>query len=491
MPNIGNDSRTNTHLELSSIEVGENSKGRGECWKYNLSNQFPILSTGNERGSVTLEIDDPHKGYRLQTRMENGKMNGESVIFNRDHIIVAKLSFVDGTANGPCTLYDDNGNLFFEGYLKNGYREGKGKEYDENEKLVFEGLFEKGKRMNSIKMEGMKGYWKVMNDKNEIVLIYHEMRNRKKDEMYYFYSEGCIRRISKWRDGEEVSVLKTFEGNKMTEFVNGVKRYEGGFRNSIEWDYEREGKGKEYDVDGEIVIYQGCYWNGKRQGKGVVYRKGAKVYDGMWMKGHRRGCFLMTCLVFGIAISVFCYFVHIILGCVVVVLLLIVYMLIWRHYSTIRCGLDYDLQRRMPLKNDARIGNRCCNVRGKFQLHFYFFETIVIGDDCFRRVNRFELDGLNYLKSLKIGKNSFTKKKNSQGNDTSRSFSILNCVELESIEIGLFSFSDYGGEFELKNLPKLVTIKIGEIGTDSYNFCCSSFVIKGNIDMILLMNRSS
>ena len=71
MPNIGNDSRTNTHLELSSIEVGEDSKGRGECWEYNLRNQFPILSTGNERGNVTLEIDDPHKGYRLQTRMEN------------------------------------------------------------------------------------------------------------------------------------------------------------------------------------------------------------------------------------------------------------------------------------------------------------------------------------------------------------------------------------------------------------------------------------
>ena len=76
-------------------------------------------------------------------------------------------------------------------------------------------------------------------------------------------------------------------------------------------------------------------------------------------------------------------------------------------------------------------------------------------------------------------------------NNPNRSFCILNCIELESIEIGEYSFSDYGGEFELNNLPKLSTIKIGEIGTDSYNFCCSSFVIKGNIDMILLMNRSS
>ena len=101
------------------------------------------------------------------------------------------------------------------------------------------------------------------------------------------------------------------------------------------------------------------------------------------------------------------------------------------------------------------------------------------------------IDGLNRLKSLKIGMNSFTKKKNSYGNDSSRSFHILNCIKLKSIEIGRYSFSDYGGGFELKNLPKLYSIKIGEIGIDSYNFYYSSFVIKGIIDMILLMNRSS
>ena len=106
-------------------------------------------------------------------------------------------------------------------------------------------------------------------------------------------------------------------------------------------------------------------------------------------------------------------------------------------------------------------------------------------------VNLFVIDGLNELKSLKIGYNSFTKALGGHDNDSSRSFQILNCVELESIEIGLFSFSDYGGEFELKNLPKLSTIKIGEIGTDSSNFYCSSFVIKGIIDVILLVNRSS
>ena len=89
------------------------------------------------------------------------------------------------------------------------------------------------------------------------------------------------------------------------------------------------------------------------------------------------------------------------------------------------------------------------------------------------------------MKSLKIGKKSFTQNKNGYGEDKSKSFHILNCESLESIQIGRFSFSDFAGNFELKNLPQLQSIRIGTIGSyDSYNFYSSSFVIRG-IDMIL------
>ena len=91
---------------------------------------------------------------------------------------------------------------------------------------------------------------------------------------------------------------------------------------------------------------------------------------------------------------------------------------------------------------------------------------------------------MNRLKTIKIGNNSFTQKKNGCGYDESKSFYILNCESLESIQIGEYSFSDYAGEFELKNLPQLQSIQIGTIGTDSYNFHDSSFVIRG-IELIL------
>ena len=119
-------------------------------------------------------------------------------------------------------------------------------------------------------------------------------------------------------------------------------------------------------------------------------------------------------------------------------------------------------------------------------------ESIEIADDSFGSVSTFQIEGLNQLKTIKIGKNSFTRQKNWYGNDQSKSFHILNCESLESIQIGQYSFSDYAGEFELKNLPQLQSIQIGIIGSDSFNFYGSSFVIRG-IKLILniIMNRSS
>ena len=100
---------------------------------------------------------------------------------------------------------------------------------------------------------------------------------------------------------------------------------------------------------------------------------------------------------------------------------------------------------------------------------FSIVESIEIGDDCFGSVQTFKIDGLNRLKTIKIGSNSFTQVKENiwdrkNPSNQSKSFHILNCESLESIQIGEYSFSDFGGEFELKNLPQLQSIQIGTIG---------------------------
>ena len=55
---------------------------------------------------------------------------------------------------------------------------------------------------------------------------------------------------------------------------------------------------------------------------------------------------------------------------------------------------------------------------------------------------------------------------------------------MKSIQIGQWSFSDFAGEFELKNLTQLQSIQIGTIGSGSCNFYHSSFVNRG-IELIL------
>ena len=118
---------------------------------------------------------------------------------------------------------------------------------------------------------------------------------------------------------------------------------------------------------------------------------------------------------------------------------------------------------------------------------FSVIESIEIGNDCFGLVKTFKIDGLNRLKTIKIGRNSFTQEKDSYGNDKSKSFHILNCESLESIVIGEYSFSDFGGEFELKNLPQLQSIEIGDAESDSFNLHSSFLEIHSTLQLYILL----
>ena len=142
--------------------------------------------------------------------------------------------------------------------------------------------------------------------------------------------------------------------------------------------------------------------------------------------------------------------------------------------------------------NSIRIPDLSCNNIDYTLFDFTRFTlvtSIEIGDYCFDSVQTFKIEGLTRLRSITIGKNSFTQVKHghwdsTKANNPLKSFHILNCESLKSIQIGEYSFFDFGGEFELSNLKSLKSIQIGTIGSDSFNFFCSSFVIRG-MDMIL------
>ena len=120
---------------------------------------------------------------------------------------------------------------------------------------------------------------------------------------------------------------------------------------------------------------------------------------------------------------------------------------------------------------------------------FYNLESIEIGYECFESVKTFKIDGLNRLETIKIGNNSFTQVTSWKviehldeaipgANEPSKSFSIAHCQSLKSIEIERYSFADFAGPFELKDLPSLASLKIGTCETDTCCFLWSSCIIE-------------
>ena len=133
----------------------------------------------------------------------------------------------------------------------------------------------------------------------------------------------------------------------------------------------------------------------------------------------------------------------------------------------------------MPNLTTLSIGNGSFGNSTSFHLsNLDLLQSLNIENGMYNEVSSFRIDGLKSLKSLIIGSNSFTGTKNGFGNDIDKSFHILNCESLESIQIDKYSFSDFGGEFELSNLPQLQSIQIGNLNSNSYNFYSSSFIIQ-------------
>ena len=234
---------------------------------------------------------------------------------------------------------------------------------------------------------------------------------------------------------------------------------------------EREGKmgipfgyGEMYDDDG-VLLYKGIMINWKRFGYGTSYHEhGLKEYEGYWCDDNR----------FGIG-KVYDRYGKLVNEC------------FW--YNGIESDIeDYEGNGSEPLNigmKHLKLTDKCVLLDWDVSL-LLNLESIEIGDDCFESVKTFKIEGLNRLKTLKIGNYSFTQNKDwfDSRVDKSKSFHILNCESLESFEIGESGFSDFAGEFELKNLPQLQSIQIGEMFSDySYSFRCCSFVIRG-IEMI-------
>ena len=126
------------------------------------------------------------------------------------------------------------------------------------------------------------------------------------------------------------------------------------------------------------------------------------------------------------------------------------------------------------------VDNNACNEKCFTALVVSFFSNLKVfevGDYSFSFVDEVKLIGLSQLERVMIGKNSFTKKKNSAGHDPNRHFYLKDCERLRELKIGRYSFSDYS-VCEIENVPSLEVIEMGELNEESNNFCGASLELK-------------
>ena len=297
-------------IELVSVNV-EKSKSdeRGKCWEYNISEQFPVKSVNKSDGAVECIVGKPHEGYVIKTTLRNSKMNGPSKIYSTKKVIVATITFVDNVATGPCKLYDEYGNLYYEGHLENGYRQGKGKLYDERGLFVYEVFYDKGNKKPIIELREMNGYWKEQTDEKELIRIAHRDNLGNLDGICYAYNKGMLSKITTWKEGKErlySGHLKIYdeprkvwlEGDVENGFFNGKVNalnslgvfqfqefYEQGKKKEVTMVKQGNGYWKELDVNGNTVSLTRKNMKGENEGICYFYSDGKISRISEWKNG--------------------------------------------------------------------------------------------------------------------------------------------------------------------------------------------------------------
>ena len=393
----------------------------------------------------------------------------------------------EGKVEGRCQLFN-RGILSLTWMMKNGKRIGELTEYENGKALQRENwnsilgndgdrrMIENSKEGLIMTIRSKRGNDNdEENDDGDIVIYrggFDEEMNRDGYGIEYDRNDGKEKIEGYWSKDKLIRMIREFDAdnNQMIEYaenndengndeiLNRIPVYIGGY--SIEnGKYVRNGLGYLIDESSGTAIRESEWEHGKEKDGGI------QLYEGWYVKGMNES---------------------------------IRSVLKNENPSEMKTEPIVNVpSKRIEVHNSCELNemdlqvtelvttNFICNEINVLDLNkFKWLESIEVGIECFKRVQTFNIDGLNRLKSLKIGENAFTEKRNCDWNNTRKSFHILNCESLESIDIARYSFSDFAGDFELKNLPQLKSIKIGVFRNYSNNFLGSSFIIRG-IDVIM------
>ena len=305
--------------------------------------------------------------------------------------------------------------------------------FDDNGKKVYEGVWF-GDMMNGYvihpRMEEMKGYYKELNEKQELLSVseYDEYGLLKNGKCFE-YEGGRLVRECEYKNGVMMRVLREWKGKCMIEYdENAMRVYEGGFGGDMMKGFIREGKGSEYGSDGESALYVGRWKNGLRDGYGSEFHSGSVLYIGEWKNGLKHGM-----------------------------------------------GEEYDENEDIVRKGEWTNGifgikvfsegyNLSSNITS-FDGKNYLQNTVYldIRKGCFTSVSRFVIDELNELEGVIIGEKCLSCRHGDMSNiELEGECLIRSCKKLREITIGSQSFCHYG-QLVLNRLPSLESLTVASL----------------------------
>ena len=362
--------------------------------------------------------------------------------------------------SGECRLYR-KGVLELSWREENGHRKGGFTVYEKGKVLRKENWLSvlSGEEHRYIE-NNMKGIRMIIRRGEENHVVYRggfdneESMKREGDGYAYDEESGRVLIHGVWKNDELFQILQEFESeNEMIEYevsegeenvsvLNRRPVYEGGYTyNELSDKYVRHGKGNEIDLSSGVAKSE-CEWsNGELMDR-------VELFGGWYVKGREEDS------------------------------------LIQGHVETGLADIHNEVEWNSLNKSvfEIVVSSNCCNERSIALLdlsELKYLRHIEIGNECFENVNEVNMIGLSELESVLIGKNSFTKSKNTWDtiSDPDRHFYVKNCPKLKSLKMGRYSFSDYT-VIEIENVDALEVIEMGELNEKSANFDYASLELK-------------
>ena len=377
------------------------------------------------------------EGCTSNLKFVNGRKEGKYEVYNSNSTLYAILMYHNDRLYGVCEFYD-NGNLKEKVSYINDIEEGWGCDVENGKENKWY-LYRNGEKYSElVELEnGMREERLVKN--GEIISICSYNDNHEKNGTGYMFKNNHISSVVEFEDNKMKRTIKQFEGKEMSIFDdNGSIVYQGEYLDSMDNDYPREGKGKEYK-DGEIV-YDGHYHLNDREGKGKSYMNGKIEFDGKWRKNKPD----MTVLILKRTLL----FVFIALLVFMAIGGIIGYFM-WKNkiesVNVVTSQKEFDKLSKHT--QHISFAKESCNENTFTNLDFSRFSnlrSIEVGDNSLMYVKNVKIDGLSKLEKVNIGQNSFTEYRNGHAsNSQDNSFVMKNCDSLKSISIDRYSFSNY------------------------------------------------